>query len=84
MIYRAATAETEGLEATRFLNAVASYWKGKSSPVEKRPTEDFFIRPYKHYSLVVSYYSESHFVELLGALDDCIWRSGTPQPDDDP
>ena len=70
-------------EANRFPNAVAAYWKGKSSPVENRKN-DFAIRPYKHYSLVVTYYQESRLVELLGVLDDCIWRYGTPQPDDNP
>lgn len=81
--YTAKNSPTDGAEATTFLQAVASHWKEKSASVEHRP-DGFALHPFRHYSLVVSYYSRARLVELFGVLDDCIWRYGTPQPDDNP
>jgi hypothetical protein len=81
--YTASTSKINASEAISYVNAVMSYWKGRSSSVETRP-DGFALRPHKHYSLVVSYYSEARAIELLGVLDDCIWRYGTPKPGDNP
>jgi hypothetical protein len=84
MAYTAKTSKTDDIEVTNFLNAVAAYWKSKSATLESRP-DGFAIRPFRNdYDLVVSYYSEAHLVELAGVLRACIWRYGTPQPDDNP
>lgn len=79
--YRAVSDDSE---ATGFLNATAAHWTGKSAAVANRPPDGIEITPYEHYRLFVSYYRESHLVELLGVFKGCIWRYGTPQPDDDP
>lgn len=82
MAYTAKT--SDDAEATSFLHAVASYWKAKSASIESL-SDYLAIRPYRDdYKLIVSYYSESHLLELAGVLQACIWRYGTPQPDDNP
>jgi hypothetical protein len=84
MAYTAKTPKTDDTEATNFLHAVSAYWRGKSASIESRP-DGFAIQPYKNdYHLIVSYYSGSHLLELAGVLRACIWRYGTPQPDDNP
>jgi hypothetical protein len=74
--YRAAATDSE---ATNFLHAAAIYWMHKSASVTKRPPDAFSIKPNKHYGLLVSYYGESHILEVLGGIDDCIWPHGTPE-----
>lgn len=82
MAYTAKT--SDDAEATSFLHAVASYWKAKSASIEPQP-DGFVIRPYKNdYQLFASYYPETRRLELAGVLQSCIWRYGTPQPDDNP
>lgn len=71
-------------EAHRFRNAVASYWQRKSAEVSNFP-DLLTIHPrHDEYRLWVSYDQEIHKLDFGGALDECIWRDGTPHPTDDP
>jgi hypothetical protein len=71
-------------EARRFLDAVASYWQGRRSSVERPDTPvalHLQIRPYQDkYRLTILYYPAGHTLVLTGWLDECIWPNGAPEP----
>ena len=88
VVYTATEPPTGDGEGRRFLDAVASYWQGRTASVnwqgrtslaDLRP-EDLDIRPYQDkYHLLATYYPTGHKLVLSGWLDDCIWPNGTPQ-----
>ena len=82
--YAARISPSDADEVDRYIEAaVAAYWSGKSAEVDKSDPDILAIHPYRDdYRLTVARYPAQ--VNLGGVLDDCIWKYGTPQPDDDP